>query len=309
MKYLVITIDVEPDCSPTWHYSNPLTFEGVRVGIKEKLQPLFNRYGFPPTYLLNNVVMEDSRSVEALRNLEGRFELGTHLHSEFIEPEKRFAQYAGVKAQMNQTDFSLETERAKLQNITDLYITCFGRRPFSFRAGRFSARAHTIRCLWELGYKVDTSVVPNITWQDNTQHGPDDYSQAPEQPYFVADTSLIKRDSTGTILEVPVTICKKHRFLRRPKLTWLRPIYSDFIQMQKITKQVCKRYLLNGNIVLNMMFHNVEVLPGRSPYVQTDEESQNYLKLLETFLNFARNSGIRGITLSELYDVYNLSRK
>lgn len=305
--YLTITIDVEPDCSPTWHYSNPLTFDGVKIGIREKLQPLFNRYGFPPTYLINNVVLENEESVQTLSSLEGDFELGTHLHSEFIEPEKCFSNYAGVKAQMNQTDFSFEIERAKLQTITEQYIRCFGQHPFAFRAGRFSVRTHTIHCLSELGYQVDTSVVPNMTWKDNTRHSSEDYSSAPEQPYFIGKTSLVTPKLDGKILEVPVTYCKMRHFFRS-RLAWLRPVYSNFNQMKRLAKQIFRIYQSNENIVLNMMFHNVEVIPGRSPYTQTEEDCVNYLKLLKTFLSFAQCSGIRGITLSELYDVYKKSR-
>src|SRR6185436_20824439 len=95
--YLVVTIDVEPDCTPTWQYSNPLKFRGVSVGIKERLQPLFNKYDITPTYLINNVVLEDPQSIKVLAGLEGKFELGTHLHPEFIEPEKTHADYAGKR--------------------------------------------------------------------------------------------------------------------------------------------------------------------------------------------------------------------
>jgi hypothetical protein len=101
-KYLVITIDVEPDCSSTWKYSNPLTFNGVKEGIAKRLQPLFNKYKACPTYLINNVVMEDEQSVRVFLDLQGNFELGTHLHSEFIQPEKIFVDYAGKKGEANQ---------------------------------------------------------------------------------------------------------------------------------------------------------------------------------------------------------------
>jgi hypothetical protein len=57
-----------------------------------------------------------------------------------------------------------------------------------------------------------------------------------------------------------------------------------------------------------MMFLNVEILPGLSPYVKTQDESKNYFALLETFLGHAQSSEIKGMTLSELYNVYNQTR-
>jgi hypothetical protein len=305
--YLTITIDVEPDCSPTWHYSNPLTFDGVKIGIREKLQPLFNRYGFPPTYLINNVVLENKESAKILSSLEGDFELGTHLHSEFIEPEKRFSNYAGVKAQVNQCDFSPEIERAKLKNITDLFIQCFNRRPLSFRAGRFSACNNTIRCLRDLGYRVDTSVVPHITWTDNTQHGPEDYSQALDQPYFVEE-SLIHPINHSQILEVPVSIKPIKRFLRPERIYWLRPHFSDYNQLVTLTKTFIRNNRRKPITVLNMMFHNVEVLPGKSRRCQTEEECREYLLVLDAYLRYCQKKGIKGIKLSGLYDVYSQNK-
>ena len=74
-RYVVITIDVEPDCSPDWRYSDPLTFRGVHEGIAKILQPLFNKYSIIPTYLINNVVLEDEESINTFKNLQGSFDL------------------------------------------------------------------------------------------------------------------------------------------------------------------------------------------------------------------------------------------
>src|SRR5688572_2173397 len=113
-KYLVITIDVEPDCSPNWSYSSPLAFRGVSEGISQILQPLFNRYGMQPTYLLNNVVIEDDASCEVLRTLDGKYELGTHLHPEFIEPQKTEFDYAGKRGAANCCFYPPDIEFEKL---------------------------------------------------------------------------------------------------------------------------------------------------------------------------------------------------
>ncbi|HXB07294.1 MAG TPA: hypothetical protein VNW04_09265, partial [Puia sp.] len=94
-KYLAVSIDVEPDCSADWTYSDPLGFKGVSLGIAGRLQPLFNEFDITPTYLINNVVLEDKESVGVFRELPGKYELGTHLHPEFIAPEKKFDAYAG----------------------------------------------------------------------------------------------------------------------------------------------------------------------------------------------------------------------
>ncbi|HEY5588584.1 MAG TPA: hypothetical protein VIK86_06480, partial [Candidatus Paceibacterota bacterium] len=151
MIYLTVSIDVEPDCSPSWNYSNPLTFKGVSIGIKDCLQPLFNKYGIVPSYLINNIVLEDNKSVNILKNLEGEYELGTHLHPEFIEPEKLFFDYAGKKGEANCCFYKPDIEFEKIKNITELFENKFGYKPTSFRAGRFSAGKNTIASLIKLG--------------------------------------------------------------------------------------------------------------------------------------------------------------
>ena len=87
--YLIITIDTECDYDPDWVRSSPLTFRSINEGIPECLQPLFNSIGAIPTYLLTVEVMEQGECVRTLQSLQGSHELGRHLHSAFIEPEKK----------------------------------------------------------------------------------------------------------------------------------------------------------------------------------------------------------------------------
>ncbi|RYG29351.1 MAG: hypothetical protein EOO01_38345, partial [Chitinophagaceae bacterium] len=205
-KYVVITIDVEPDCSPNWTYSNPLTFKGVQEGIGKILQPLFNKYSFTPTYLINNVVLEDGGSINAFKNLDGNFELGTHLHPEFIEPQKTEFNYAGKKGEANCCFYPPDIEFEKIKNITALFERQFGYSPTSFRAGRFSAGSNTIDSLKKLNYKVDTSVTPNVRWDDRTREKAVDFRGAPAQPYRIESANLKEERSTAQLLEVPLSI-------------------------------------------------------------------------------------------------------
>jgi hypothetical protein len=206
-KFLTISIDVEPDCSADWSYSNPLAFRGMHEGIGKILQPLFVRYGIKPTYLINNVVMEDPCSVDLLNKLGGEYELGTHLHPEFIAPDKQFSDYAGKSARRNCCFYPPDIEREKLVNITNLFEKSFGYRPTSFRAGRFSAGPNTMKTLRELDYKVDTSITPHMRWNDHTREKPVDFTKAPEQPYFIGEDNILSKSSEKSgLLEIPVTI-------------------------------------------------------------------------------------------------------
>lgn len=314
MIYFVVSIDVEPDCSPTWHYSNPLTFNGVKIGIKEILHPLFRKYGIVPTYLINNVVLEDEASVDILKNLDGEYELGTHLHPEFIEPQKTIFEYAGSKGEANCCFYDPTIEFEKIKNITLLFEEKLGYKPTSFRAGRFSAGSNTIKSLIELGYKVDTSITPNILWADASRERKVDYRNSSVLPFFTSKHFFPYASSTEDILEVPVSIVeKRHSTLKIAKALfferkfeisrkiWLRPFLSTFEDFRYILESLENK---KKNIVLNMMFHNVEVLPFLSPYTQSLKDCENYIQSLESFFSLLRSKECMFVGITKLYDEY-----
>jgi hypothetical protein len=318
-RFLAITIDVEPDCSPNWRYSSPLRFDGISTGIAKRLQPLFNKYDSPPTYLINNVVLENEESCNVLKNLPGRFELATHLHPEFIEPEKTEYNYAGNKGEANCCFLPHHIEFEKIKTITELFKKRFNYSPVSFRAGRFSAESNTIISLERLGYKVDTSVTPHVNWSDKTREFPVDYRNASEQPYFIKPGTILEENKHGQILQVPVSISlRKTSLLEELRRTyfgirhtvqskrplWLRPVFSDLKDFISIIEEYSARYKSHENIIFNMMFHNVEVMPGLSPYAQSESDCKKYLDLLEDFLVYCNKNNIRGATLADIYNIY-----
>ncbi|NJD06324.1 MAG: hypothetical protein FIA97_07470 [Methylococcaceae bacterium] len=320
-KYFVLTIDVEPDCTPSWRYRNPLSFLGVSRGLASILQPLFEEYQIRPTYLINNVVLEDHGSVEVFKSFGSRCELGTHLHAEFVEPEKQYSDYAGKEGIARQCLYPPEVERAKLESITRMFVDAFGYAPTSFRAGRFSAQGNTIHCLKELGYLVDTSVTPHVLWEDDDQPLAIDFRGAPEQPYFPREGSITAIGKNNGLLEVPVSIVLLYPWLLkrwqlrplrkclRKQAVWLRPGNCQFEDMRRLTENYSRRYGGQDNVVFNMMFHNVEVLPEFSPYVLNDQDSHQYLDTLRRYFEYLNAEGIKSLTLSEFYDVHCGGRK
>jgi hypothetical protein len=318
-KYITLTIDVEPDCTPGWRYSDPLSFTGVEQGIGKKLHPLFLKYGIIPTYLINNVVLEDDKSIVVFKSLQGEFELGTHLHPEFIDPEKLYSNYAGKKGEANCCFYAPDIERKKIENITSLFENRFSYRPVSFRAGRFSAGANTISSLEKYGYKVDTSVTPHVIWNDKTRNQPVDFSNASEQPYFIKPGTILDQSREGRILQVPVSITtgkssiwyelKRTRFgtrdsIRIQKPVWLRPVYSGYKEFVRLVEEYLKKYGHQEVVVFNMMFHNVEVMPKMSPYTKTEEDCKRYLHHLELFFRYCRENDIAGIKLGDVYELF-----
>ncbi len=298
--YVLITIDTECDHDPHWVRSRPLTFNSINDGLPNRLQPAFDSVGAVPTYLLTVEVMEDEESVESLRKLQGKFEFGTHLHAAFIEPEKKFHDYAGVDSPDFQCNYAPQIEFEKLRNLSTLFETRFGYRPTSFRAGRYGASADTIDSLERLGYTFDTSVTPHIKWSE--PNGEVDFRGAPEQPYFPSPSSISTplREGKRGILEVPVTL--KNRFLRFPR--WFRPWLSSREQMRKVAEYHLRKYAHQKIVVLNMMFHSMEVIPGATPYPQDETEARRFIDDMLDCLQWCADLGMQFSSARDLARLY-----
>ena len=292
-NFLAVSIDVEPDCRSDWRRSDPLTFENVRIGIAEILQPVFAEYRIRPTYLISPEVLEHDQSVKILANL-GDCELGTHLHSEYIDPSRKYLDPAGTRSSEFPSNLPDDLHAAKLASLTELFRKCFGYMPKSYRAARFGANDTTFRTLAELGYKVDTSVTPQVNWR--SKGGPD-FRGFANQPYWL---------ESGKLLEVPVTIGPKRFFLLPAKwfcYRWLRPSIMTVFEMKRLISRILRDR--PDGAVLNMMFHSMELIPGASPYVSGRAGQRKFLQKLESVFSHTSSLGIVAKTLSEIYNVFS----
>ena len=84
--------------------------------------------------MLSPEVLENNGCIETLKkNQNHLFEYATHLHAEFIDPERSIYKenMAGNDAHKFQTEYSNEIEFSKLQNLTSLFHNKFGFYPKS----------------------------------------------------------------------------------------------------------------------------------------------------------------------------------
>lgn len=295
---VTITIDTECDHDPSWVRSSPLTFNSITEGLPKRLQPAFGSVGAVPTYLLTVEVMEDDASVAAIKSMPGDFELGTHLHAAFIEPEKKFHDYAGVDSPDFQCAYPPKVEYQKLANLTALFEKQFGYAPRSFRAGRYGANHHSMRALEKLGYQVDTSVTPFIRWTE--PNAVVDFRNAPLQPYFPAASNIAKAGKVRPLLQAPVTM--KQRPFRMPR--WFRPWLSTVEQMKAVAEWHLKKFADQEVIHLNMMFHSMEVIPAATPYPQNEDEAQRYIDDMVEVLRWCGDQGFEFCGLKDLRGYY-----
>lgn len=302
--YLCVSIDCECDKGAGWRTQKPLAFSATTVGIGERLQPLFRRFRAKPTYLLSPELMRDARSLEVLAKLQGDAELGTHLHGEFAEP----GAFEPDVTSAFQCHYDRDTERQKLTSLTELFQSSFGRRPQSFRAGRFGIGRHSLRLLQDLGYSVDSSVTPHKTW---ARAGAPEASflKAQTQPYW-PDLERPERVASvpGTLMEVPVTIRPTWlgRILGRwIEPAWLRPTHRSTYRLVHLAEEEIRQAYLDGRpVILNAMFHNVEIVPGASPYAATPAEADAIMARLAGLLAWAERREVRCIGLADVPELF-----
>ncbi len=303
--YLCVSIDCECDKGPGWRTRKPLAFSGITVGLKERLQPLFRRFKARPTYLLSPEVLRDAPALETLAVLDREAELGTHLHAEFAEP----GSFVPEVTSAFQSGCDRETEGCKLAYLTSLFEQAFGHAPRSFRAGRFGIGRHSLGLLQDLGYHVDSSVTPRKDW---TRLGAADaaFFDAPSQPYWpVLDNPALVAGGAGSLLEVPVTIRPGplggllDRWIE-PR--WLRPTHNSGEWLIRIARDEIAAAGASGRpIVLNCMFHNVEIVAGASPYAASDRQAQTILQNLSALLAWAERESVRTVGLADVPELFS----
>lgn len=299
---VTISIDTECDHDTNWVRSNPLKFDSINEGLPNRLQPVYADVGAVPTYLLTVEVLENATCVNTLKNLRGEYEYGTHLHAEYVEPNKKYYDYAGTASTQFQCNATEEVEYQKLANLSNLFEEKLGTKATSFRAGRYGAGAQSLRSLEKLGYLVDTSVTPTIRWKETS--GIVDYRSAPMQPYFASNNKITDAMAEGSrqILEAPVTV--QPRLLRRTP-HWFRPWFSDVKTMKAIAHYHLKKFQHEPVVNLNMMFHSMEVIEQASPYPQSRADVDIFLDSMHSVLTWCRDEGFEFAGLSDLHAIYS----
>ena len=295
-KFLLVTIDTEADSTGNWGVRLPFEFRSVPEGIGERLMPLFQRYGVRPTFLISHEVMKHEPSARFLRSLPD-CELGTHCH--WDAPDCPLS--PGKNRHYVQGKFSYEAEHLQMKQLTELFTAQFGRRPLSFRAGRFGAGINTGKILLELGYLQDSSIVPHVAHVYRDREIFPDHTRCPECPYYISDSGDLTRPGNQPLLEIPVTVRRIHRRfdplgLRPDIYAWLRPSYSTWAAMSRVAAKVLKA----PAPVMNVMFHNVEFVAGCSPYASDEQGVRKLLERLEHLFILCRKRGVRFVTMSEL---------
>lgn len=311
---LVVTVDTEEDQWGTLDCPQYTTANAHRL---PELQALCDEWAVRPTYLVSYEMARQDHSATIISELRSRSgaEIGAHCHPWNTPP---LGGPTGPEASML-SNLSSDLQLAKLESLTNLLQHRFGDRPLTFRAGRWGLNASLAHNLHRLGYLVDTSVTPFLSWRE--QFGPD-YSRGYPEQFWIAEGN----NGGARLLEVPATvgflqnnadranrllkaltgsrlfraahaygILSKLRLLNR---IWICPEMTSLRDMIDLTRALRAR----GATVINLMFHSVTLEPGLTPFVRTRDDAAGFNQRLKEYFQYCRGEGFESVLLRELHD-------
>jgi peptidoglycan/xylan/chitin deacetylase (PgdA/CDA1 family) len=313
---LLVGIDTEGDNQWDAVARAKQTFENIYA--LPRLHALFARHGVRPTYVITYPVAVDARSAEVLRGLlaRGDCEVGAHHHAWETPPcSAEDVQRHSYASALPRGQFG-----AQLESLTSAITSAVGRRPVSYRSGRFGFSSDHVSGLERLGYLVESSVAP--LFYEAHKGGPD-FVGARLRPYFLSYDSAVD-PGTSAVLEVPVSAALnrrlprmlQHAYARAPRnyttkrvlralrlvrMRWLRPSYSSLDDMCRLGQDLARA----NEPVLNLLFHSSEAIVGGSPYNRTQAELDAFCDRLERFFVYAiRDLGAVPATFAEFRTEY-----
>lgn len=311
----IITVDTEGD--NLWE--KPIEITTRNAAFLPRFQRLCERFRFKPVYLVNHEMAQSEAFVEFGRDVvaRGTGEIGMHLHAWNSPPYVPLTE-DDFFHQPYLIEYPDPVMKAKIRAITRLLEERFERKMLSHRAGRWALDGRYAAMLADEGYLVDCSVTPGVDWRANRGApggtGGSNYTAFPDRPYFLSPSD-ISTPSTGTLLEVPMTVQPGRLFrqapwiydvagLRRvagkfsPARRWLCPVALMERHNLDAMLELAREARLDRPVHMEFMLHSSDLMPKGSPSFRSASDIDRLYARMEAL--FEELSGwCTGMTLEE----------
>ena len=292
---LLVFVDTEEE----FDWSKPHSRAETSVAhIKHQIrtQSIFERFGIKPTYVVDYPVASQESGYRILREWadDSKCQIGAHLHP-WVNPP--FEEDLSLRNSFP-GNLPARLEREKLALLSRMIETNFLRRPTIYRAGRYGIGGNTGAVLEELGYEIDSSIVPYTDF--STDHGPD-FSNVDDEPFWFGPCDRIIElpltvgwhgalrrygaryqrglmSKRGVKLHIPGLLARL-RLLERIRLT---PEGTSLAELKRLTDATLRA----GKRVFVFSFHSPSVEPGHTPYVRDVSDLRRFLALIEAFCEY-----------------------
>lgn len=272
MKYIIPTIDVEAIRS----LSRLGNFDQFILGkIKNdhfgttKIAEIINEYGGSGTFYVD--FAERDHGLDKLKNLsedikKNNSDVQLHIHPQFISDKSRYLLNSYTK---------IEQEKI-IKECIDIFETCVGEKPISFRAGGYSADNSTLEILSENGIKIDSSYFHKHKW-----------CKIEEIPINVVS-------KINSIYEIPVTIFNNnisYDFLGMPikKGSLIKKLDIDGCSKEELTKGF-DSLNSSGIRIIVLFLHSYSLINWSSDFNSISADKKDIEKLRH-ILEHAKSSG------------------
>ena len=305
---LLVVIDTEEEFE--WRAPpDPARRSVENVSMLPMLQSVFERHGVRPAYLIDHPVVTSPEAVRLLRRMvgQGRCELGAHLHPWVTPPVEETVDTWHAFA----CNLPPDLERRKLETLTRAIQDAFDLSPTIFKAGSYGISTRTAGFLRDLGYTVDSSVVP---FTDFSEFGGPNFQSWSAQPFQTVEgiveiplttgfagslahrgPSLFPRlaHSRGRSMHLP-GVASRLALLERLRLS---PEGHTLEDMLRLTRALLRR----GERLFMLTLHSSSMLPGATDYVRNDEDRTAFLNRMDEYLRvFHERFGGRSALVSDV---------
>jgi hypothetical protein len=277
---------------------------------------LFRKYGLKPAYLVDYPIVcrDDVYDILGKWAKDDECVIGAHLHP-WVNPP-----HVEVVCPLNSFPCNLppEVERAKLERLTEKIREALGCAPRVYRAGRYGIDVSREKTLSDLGYLVDTSVMPFRSYAGSG--GGPDFFGFPDEPFWTRER--------GEVLFLPVTqtLVGPLRFvskiggdrllfgqygsklrvpgvLARLKLLERITLTPEGVMLSEVLRLLDDAYSW-GRRVFCLTLHSPSFMPGGTPYTRTDRDLEDFLYRIDAILDyfFTKLGGV-ATTALELYEL------
>ena len=318
--FLVVTVDTEEE--GLWNSAYSREFKPVQniKGIP-RFQQICNKYDIKPTYLTAYSVCRTPWASDILGPIaeSGSCEIGGHLHPWNTPPFEE--EISKRNSLMCHLPSSLVAR--KLDTLLHQHEAVLGKRPHSFRAGRWGFNEQTGKVLIEKKFTTDTSICPLI---DYTNEGIPLYKKSLPDNYWLNTRDIFSVDHREKkMLEIPATVVFNRsnsnmafNILDFFKKTYFRyfhivGILSRLSLLQQISlspemctlkemKKCADIHVKRNNRILNVFFHSSDLMAGGTPYVRDNNGLDEFLNKLDKFFSYTKTKwNFEGVTLSHLF--------
>ncbi len=306
---LAISIDVEEEGLFSGEYAR--TPPGVsNVSQLQRLEFIPREFGLPLTLLVTYQVAQDAAARKVLEYWRDHYgtEIGAHLHPWNTPPFADLSEPEPVRSEK----IPRPLLRDKLANLVGSIKEYLEVTPRSFRMGRFDWGPKLLSLLPEMGFQVDSSMVPLTQ-----KVGGPDYFLAPSDPFRLQVPGF----AAPPLVEAPLTMVPV--FAGAPRLIYrvsaalpgdwrerlrsrfpyvlaagIHPVWYPLPSMRLAVRLHRRR----GGRVLNMFLHSSELAAGGTPQFPDEAAVARLIGKIRVFLTWLQATGpVEGITLSDLY--------